>query len=581
MNFTFKVKVFSGDGQTFLRNILLHIPAATADGRSQVTSYFNYYTSGTTAFSTVLEQLRGQSYCKVLLDEASTMLSVGPFARYASLAGASNVIDVPRFFSPSPAQGQSVRLVFNNESYIIMTMTQYVDSGYDETVKLKFEYFLPDGTSQGSITTGEITGRYDEPNPCGGFFIFFPMALPNTAGVFTDTFLRCPLGDTGAIPSRMGGTYFNENYTISGSIGPTSYTPAESSTIDLTHFIDGVIPVDTDDPYQDIENSTPSGPAEGVGIPSSDPVDIPGLPTFSATDTGFITLFNPTLSQVKALADYMWNGLFDVNNLRKIVADPMDCILGFNMLPVAIPSSGSGDVCIGNIISSVSMDIASSQWVEVDCGQLDLGLPYGSYLDFSPYTKYSIYLPYIGTCDLSADDVAGKVLTLKYHVDVLSCSCVAYLKCGDSVLYQWTGSCGYSIPVTQNDFSRMIMAIIGVATATIGGAVVGGAGMALTRGVESAAKNVMGLKPDVHRSGAIGSSAGLMGGQTPYLILEVPKACKPAKQYHYLGYPSFTTVKLGDVSGRQDFESVILDGIPCTEEERDMIAAACQGGIYL
>ena len=337
---------------------------------------------------------------------------------------------------------------------------------------------------------------------------------------------------------------------------------------------------DPNDPYIDVDDSEPSGPAEGTGIPASDPVDIPGLPGFSITDTGFVTLFNPTLTQVKNLADYMWNGLFDVNNFKKILADPMDCILGFNMVPVAVPSGAAANISIGNLITSVSMNVATGQWVEVDCGSLDIGLPYGSYLDYSPYTKFSIYLPYIGTCELSADDVAGQVLTLKYHVDALSCSCVAYLKCGDHVLYQWTGSCGYSIPVTQNDFSRMIEAVVSLAAAGVGGgAAVTGAGL-LNAGA-AAAKNVSTLKPEVHRSGAIGSSAGLMGGQTPYLIIEIPNACKPASQYHYTGYPGFITVKVGDLTGYAEFEEIILNGISCTEEERSMIESLCKGGIYV
>lgn len=474
---------------------------------------------------------------------------------------------------------QSYRLVFNNGSYIRVERTSSGSPRY------QLIYYKPNGAS---VATFYAADNYNT--------ITLPFLLLNNDFTIRDPHPRW-LETNG--PSNAPGYI-------------TKLFERVKMGFDLTDFYNGITPVDLDDPYQDIPNSDPSGPAQGVGIPSSDPVDFPGLPSFSATDTGFITLFNPTLAQVKTLADYMWNGLFDVNNLKKLFANPMDCILGFNMLPVSIPNLGPADVCIGNLLTTVSMNVASSQWVEVDCGHLDLGLPYGSYLDFSPYTKYSIYLPYIGTCELSADDVAGKVLRLKYHVDVLSCSCVAYLKCGDSVLYQWTGSCGYSIPLTQNDFSQVIANIIAIAT-TVGSAVVSGgaaapvaaaAGKKLTAkqaaraaaraaaakkantlaaigAGESVAKSVMSSKPEVHRTGTIGSSAGIMGLQQPYLIIEIPKACKPAKQYHYLGYPSFTTVKLGDVSGYQEFTSIILDGIPCTEDERDMLLAACEGGIYL
>ena len=365
-------------------------------------------------------------------------------------------------------------------------------------------------------------------------------------------------------------------------------TPPTSSTL-AAKFWGAVTPIDEDDPYQDIPDSEPSGPAQGTGIPANDPVDFPGLPTVSASDTGFITLYNPTLAQVKSLADYMWTGLFDLATYKKIFADPMDCILGFNMLPVAIPHGTAKSVTVGNISTGVQMDPATSQWVEVDCGSINMDDAFGSYLSYAPYTKVSLYLPYIGTVELSTDDVIGKTISLKYHVDCLSCSCVAYLKCGTSVLYQFTGACGYSIPVNGNDFRSTIGSIVSIA-ASIGGAVATGGMTAPLTGAKVAAgfasgagiaSNVMNAKPEIHRSGAIGSSAGIMGLQKPYLIVEYPNPCKPKKQYHYIGYPSFVTVKLGDLSGFASFENVILDGIECTDEERQIILAMCQEGIYL
>ena len=379
---------------------------------------------------------------------------------------------------------------------------------------------------------------------------------------------------------------------------------AYSSPAWLKTFFDEVEPIDEDDPYQNIPDSEPSGPAESTGIPENDPIDIPAVPTVSVSDTGFITLFNPTLSQVKDLANYMWTGLFDLATYKKIFADPMDCLLGFNMLPVAIPHGTAVSVRVGNISTGIQMNPATSQWVEVDCGSLSIGDAFGNYLSYAPYTKFSMYLPYVGMVELSTDDVVGKTLSLVYHVDVLSCACVAYLKCGDSVLYQFTGSCGYSIPVSGNDFRATIANIVSI-TATVAGAVVtGGAAAGITAGTtakaaakaarmkaaQSAAaigdaasisKNVMGSKPEIHRSGAIGGSAGILGMQKPFLIVEYPNPCKPKKQYHYTGYPSFVTVKLDDISGYAEFEEILIEGVPCTEAEQTMIKDLCKGGIFL
>lgn len=368
----------------------------------------------------------------------------------------------------------------------------------------------------------------------------------------------------------------------------TANTFTAMSKNDIITWLGGYEPKipDPNDPYDFIDPSEPSGPAEADGIPDDAEVDFPTVPSVSASDTGFVTLYNPTLSQVKDLADYMWTGLFDLATYKKLFADPMDCILGFNMLPVTIPHGTAKSVTVGNINTGVSMNPATSQWIEVDCGSINMGDAFGSYLSYAPYTKISIYLPYIGTVELSTDDLIGKTVSLKYHIDCLSCSCVAYLKCGTSVLYQFTGSCGYSIPVNGNDFRTTISNIASIAASVAGAAATGGMSAPISaagaiRAGATIAQNVVNSKPEIHRSGAIGSAAGIMGLQKPYLIVEYPNPCKPKKQYHYIGYPSFVTVTLGDLTGFASFENVILSGISCTDEERQIILGMCQEGIYL
>ena len=573
---SYKVKVFTGDGQTFLRTFVLRVPRVKADGGGPIT---NNTMTGKPTLGEYFQHCAANG-STILYDTRMTLISGGPACTYGAECGMINWIDMRFFISPQPTVGQTIRLVFNNDSYIIMAITELYDDGGSYRIRYSYDFRKSNNVSVFTRTEGVTFSKEEAAIIMSSPIMSFPFVLKNADGTITDYKLR-------RFASGLCNVWRDrtESTEIKSWIGPTGTTAQNVAPVEydanMQAWYTGIEPFDADDPYSDIPNSLPSGPAEGVGLPTSDEIDIPGLPTFSVTDTGFVTLFNPTMGQVKALADYMWNGLFDINNFKKIFADPMDCILGFNMVPVAVPSGAAANINIGNLVTSVSMNVATSQWVEVDCGNIDIGLPYGSYLDFSPYTKFSIYLPYIGTCELSADDVAGEVLTLKYHVDALSCACVAYLKCGDHVLYQWTGSCGYSIPVTQNDFSRMIMAIANIAAAGIGGAVVGGAGAAIMNAGAAAAKNVSALKPEVHRSGAIGSSAGLMGDQTPYLIIEIPQACKPDKQYHYTGYPGFITVTVGDLSGYAEFEEIILDGIGCTEEERSMIESLCKGGIYV
>lgn len=556
MHCTYKVGVYSGNGSTLIRNIKLSVPIASADNLGNGGGNIVYADGSGFApiFDSVIE--RHQSHTWIPDPDVTYFGNSGVSVKAAAFS--LTITDYSLLFG-----GNDARFVFGNGSFIFFKRT---------AARTYTAYYCVEGTSDPTVTyKAKVDDVFSEWLYNNAYIVSLPMPLFNTNGTFTDWDLRQSYYNFGGTDENP---YCAVQKQLTGQWGVTAQAMRE--------WYNGITPIDSDDPYQDIPDSEPSGPAESTGIPGNDPVDFPDLPTVAVSDTGFVTLFNPTLTQVKNLADYMWTGLFDVDTLRKLFANPMDCILGFNMLPVAIPNSGAATVKVGNISTGVSMNKATTQWVELDCGTLAIGDAFGNYLSYAPYTKFSMYLPYIGIVELSTDDVVGKTLALKYHIDVLSCACVAYLKCGPSVLYQFTGSCGYSIPINGNDFRSTIASVVSIA-ASIGGAVATG-GLSAPAAVAVAAStvnNVMNSKPEIHRSGAIGSSAGILGIQKPFLIAEYPNPCKPKKQYHFTGYPSFVTVKLNDITGYAAFEEILIEGVPCTEEEQAMIKNLCKEGIFL
>lgn len=357
------------------------------------------------------------------------------------------------------------------------------------------------------------------------------------------------------------------------------------------------------DPYSGAGDSGTGG-GDGTFDGSSDPVPIPNLPTVGATDSGFITLFAPTISQLKALAYYMWvNPLFDIETgFKKIFSDPMDCILGLSVVPVTVPTSGAQNVTVGNLVTSVTMNVASQQYIEINCGSIDFTARYfGSYLDFEPYTKMSLFVPYSGVHTVNADDIMGKVVTLKYHIDILTGSLVAFLLCGNSVLYEFNGACASNIPVNSINYASTIenairIAVnIGTTVATAGAAAPATAGTTATAantarniatGINlagSTAEGALSMKPGIDRAGSLGGTTGLMGNQTPYFIITRPRLCKPASQDVLKGYPSFITYIVGDLEGQgyTEFDTIVLSGLYLTDAEKDELIGILKGGVYL
>lgn len=409
-------------------------------------------------------------------------------------------------------------------------------------------------------------------------------------------------GFTAPSTTQLG--HFLSNATTSINVG--EYYTSSYFDSDISNYLKNNPPIETlpTDPYDGAGDSTTGG-GDGTFDGSSDPVPVPNLPSVGAQDSGFITLFAPTAQQMKDLAHFMWvNPVFDLSAFKKLFADPMDCILGLSVVPVTVPTSGAKNVNIGNLITTVTMNVASQQYIEVDCGTVTMDRFFGSYLDFEPYTKISLFLPYCGTHSLSMDDIAGKTIGIVYHIDILTGSCIAFVKCGDSVLYEFNGACGSNIPVNSLNFASTVenairIAVnIGTTVATAGASapITTGANAAQREAVRQAqqkatkislagstAEGALSMKPNVSRSGALGGGVGILGHQIPYFIITRPRLCKPAKQDFFQGYPSFIQTTIGDLIGKgfTSFTDVIISGQYLTDEEETELESILESGVYL
>jgi hypothetical protein len=87
------------------------------------------------------------------------------------------------------------------------------------------------------------------------------------------------------------------------------------------------------------------------------------------------------------------------------------------------------------------------------------------------------------------------------------------------------------------------------------------------------------MKPDVEKSGSMSGTGGMLGVQTPYLILTRPRQCLPAEQNTYMGYPSFISSSMGELSGYTEIENVHLDGIDATDAEITEIENLLKSGV--
>lgn len=404
----------------------------------------------------------------------------------------------------------------------------------------------------------------------------------------------------------------------------------------------GHIPAD-EDPYAPGGTSQPSDgtpdfteTSESISPGSTFPI--------SFQSTGLCRVYVPSITDLNDLASYLWTDQTFLDTIKNILINQfenfMEAVISLTMVPCQVPKGTAQPVKVMFLPTGLSFPPATQQFVEVDCGYVDITERYASALDYNPYTKVSLYLPFIGTVPLDTDEVMGHRVKCVYTIDVVSGACVAkimvdYPDSSNGVLYQFSGHCSISMPLTAADFSGYYAAAMsglkmasGIAAAGAGAPGLAGTllgeptahpsstttvtrttarnaatGRQILSGTEStetshtpgqasfkelatrASVNTVGAvinsKFSVEHSGGFTGNTGFLGVQAPYIIITRPDMCNPDEYGAYNGRPSMMYLYLGNLSGFTQVQNIKLTGIPATNPELGEIAELLKTGVIL
>lgn len=310
----------------------------------------------------------------------------------------------------------------------------------------------------------------------------------------------------------------------------------------------------------------------------------------SGLETGFITLYNPSLAEIRDLASYIWSSGFDLDQLKKLFNNPMDMVLNFGIVPVTMTSAGSKEVGFGVISSGVFMNYTVERYVRKSMGYAWVSRAYGGYLDYAPYTRADLILPFIGVVPIDIDAIMNRIVTIYYNIDVLTGACVAGVharkdgapEADNHLIGTYAGNCMSPLPITGADYSTVLSGLIQTAGAIAAGAAAGGGAEAVAGGLSAASAAVVNEgKPMIQKGGAISSAAGFLGKLKPVIIMSIPRQCVPELQISEEGYPAFVSGKIGDASGFVKVYEVHLDKIPASSPELEEIERLLKEGVYV
>lgn len=346
---------------------------------------------------------------------------------------------------------------------------------------------------------------------------------------------------------------------------------------------------------QYIDKTNPTGNPDAIGGGSTGGGLNTGSGKGNFTNTNNKVVGNIPGSGAEALGNLFQMAVISNDNLNK-VGTAMDQDTRLNIIDsivslkkVYVPetiNTGNGILLQlgGKQLNGVYVNPITNQYQEVDFGSIAIDEYYGSFLDYAPYTKIKIFLPFSGFYDINTDNVMDGAIHLKCNIDIMSATCMWIVSVTgrdglDSVLYQYPGNIGGDIPITATDYSGRITTTVNTAIRVVGdlmaGDYVGATTSAVSGGIELAMS-----KPTKGNGGGTTGSLGAMSPNVPYLIIERPVANIPDTYGETVGYCSDASLTLGEATGYIKCREVHLERIPqATSQEMEEIESLLKQGV--
>ena len=367
--------------------------------------------------------------------------------------------------------------------------------------------------------------------------------------------------------------YPNVDFYIFRNYSYSDYNPAKAGGVTINGF-----------PYGDGESTSQGG--QGEMTDTSDPIEIDSKPLLTTGD--FLRVYKLTATDLSALqAKLISNGFLD-NLITKLRTDAMDYIVGLNAIPISTTNVAASTIKIANLDTEIAASYLTWYIEDFDFGEIELKEYFQTFMDYSPYTKLSAYIPYCGIVPLNVDDFMNDKISMKCRVDMLTGQFVVFVSNSVGVVTTVSGNCAYQLPIRANDYNRLVtsgLGLLGGIVGTAGALATGNVPLAIgaglgTTGALVATSQAM-TKPDVTSKGSLGGNYGLLGNRTPYLIIQRPTISVPSDYGKTIGYMSRITAKLGDLTGYTVVEEIHLEHISATDDEKKLIENALKSGVIL
>ena len=370
-----------------------------------------------------------------------------------------------------------------------------------------------------------------------------------------------------------------------------------------------------------------------------DPNQYSNITSFNTLDTNaaLTKFYVLDKTNVEKLGDDLWTicdtiSEDDFNNFEGKIKDeflttnPIDSIISLKRFPFDVPHTFSNtkvNVQLGKSEGTAQGYRTFNVVFGVDFKGIDIFPRFGnSFLDYSPYTKYELYIPFCGIVEIDPGDILGHKLNLQLRIDLFTGSVIAYIMADSLVVGTANGSCALEQVLSGTQSATLNSQILNgiINLQTIQESKINQAGKTMyPTGLIHTAFDPFGrkenftqlesaqMKQEVDLTHII-ASTHKMGTASPMLAWiqefnarlmiyypegdvinnEQPPSFRKLPLASFGHLKGFATVSPGKVSsfqksGQQCYlrGDILADLIPCTDNERKRIRAALADGVFL
>ena len=341
---------------------------------------------------------------------------------------------------------------------------------------------------------------------------------------------------------------------------------------------------------------------------SSDIIPVPNMPSIGVSNVGFVNVYNTTQGALQNLGADIFpdfeeipevqpeddtltmlaNGFMylgkNITTLLKsyINSNLINYIIDCHCLPITPTTGNSEKIKIGFKEFPQTATRVTSDYVDFDCGTLNLKEYYGNFIDYVG-TRASLYLPFIGFVPIKNEYFQNGALTVKYRFNIIDGSFMCFVLATSSksnlkntVIGTYSGNACVHIPITGVNYSNMVSGVVsGVSGAVVGG-MSGNVGMAV-----GSALSTLSCKPEMQSSNSYNATSSFLGIRYPYLLIEREVSNFSELYPNEYGLPLNVTKQISELTGYIEMDDNIHIEINCMNEEKEMLKELLTGGIII